>query len=379
MIYSWDPTGKHLIAGDGIGDTTVPHHTTDYDYYPFTDKNGWLNQPPVANAGGPYQEFEGTEITFDASLSSDPDGDSLEYRWDFENDGTWDTAWSSSPTTPHTWNDDYSGTAVVEVSDGTLSVTATTTVTVINSNPSITSITTPLDPTQINTMIEISASFTDLGILDTHIANINWGDQTSSPGTVTEADGSGTATGFHTYTTPGVYTISLTLTDDDGGEASITSEYVVIYNPTGAFVTGGGMIDSPPGAFPEDPDLTGKAGFGFVSKYQKGQTTPGGNTQFRFHAADIAFHSTSYDWMVVAGPKAIFKGSGEVNGDGNFGFLLSAIDGDQPGGGGVDRFRIKIWDKDNFDIVVYDNGLGDADDADPPTELTHGSIKIHKA
>lgn len=45
----------------------------------------------------------------------------------------------------------------------------------------------------------------------------------------------------------------------------------------------------------------------------------------------------------------------------------------------MDKFRIKIWDKDNFDTVVYDNGLGDADDADPGTPLTHGSIKNHKA
>jgi hypothetical protein len=82
--------------------------------------------------------------------------------------------------------------------------------------------------------------------------------------------------------------------------------------------------------------------------------------------------------MVVAGPKAMFKGSGEINGEGDYGFLLSAIDGEQPGGGGVDRFRIKIWDKVTEEII-YDNGLGDAEDDDPKTELTHGSIKIHKA
>ncbi len=45
----------------------------------------------------------------------------------------------------------------------------------------------------------------------------------------------------------------------------------------------------------------------------------------------------------------------------------------------MDKFCIKIWDKDNLDTVVYDNGLGDAEDADSHTELTHGSIKIHKA
>ncbi len=39
-VYSWDTTGKHLIAGDGIGDTKVPH--LELDYYPFLNPLGWL-------------------------------------------------------------------------------------------------------------------------------------------------------------------------------------------------------------------------------------------------------------------------------------------------------------------------------------------------
>ena len=34
-------TGKHAIAGDGIGDTDIPWPGPDYDYYPFTEKNSW--------------------------------------------------------------------------------------------------------------------------------------------------------------------------------------------------------------------------------------------------------------------------------------------------------------------------------------------------
>jgi beta propeller repeat protein len=336
------------------------------------------NDPPSITAfTASPNPVEGSPVTFTVT-ATDPNSDSLQYRFDFNNDGTWDTAWSNSLTAPNTWDDDYSGTVTVEVSDGSLSTTATTPVTVLNADPFITSITTPFDPTQVNVIVDISADFTDPGILDTHTATIDWGDENSSPGVVTEVDGSGSVSGSHTYTIPGVYLVTLTITDDDGATASITSEYVVVYDPTGAFVIGGGMIDSPPGAIPDQPDIIGKAGFGFVSKYQKGATTPGGNTQFRFHAGEISFHSTSYDWMVVAGPKAMFKGTGTVNREGNFGFLISAIDGERPGGGGVDRFRIKIWDKDNFDTIVYDNGLGDAEDADPATPLTHGSIKIHK-
>ena len=46
------------------------------------------------------------------------------------------------------------------------------------------------------------------------------------------------------------------------------------------------------------------------------------------------------------------------------------------GGGGSDKFRIKIWDRGTGD-VVYDNQLGDSDDADLTTKLAGGSIVIH--
>jgi hypothetical protein len=62
-------------------------------------------------------------------------------------------------------------------------------------------------------------------------------------------------------------------------------------------------------------------------------------------------------------------------------FILTAIDGQVPGGDGVDKFRIKIWDKNHGNGVVYDNMLGAADGADPTgagTVLGGGSITIHR-
>ncbi len=72
------------------------------------------------------------------------------------------------------------------------------------------------------------------------------------------------------------------------------------------------------------------------------------------------------------------QGSGTINGMGDYGFLLSAIDAAMAPGTDVDLFRIKIWDKNNGDAVVYDNEVVASENADPSTEISGGSIVIHK-
>jgi hypothetical protein len=165
------------------------------------------------------------------------------------------------------------------------------------------------------------------------------------------------------------------------GECASSIAYVAIYDPSGGFVTGGGWITSPAGAYIPDASLTGKANFGFVSKYKKGSQVPEGSTEFQFHAGNLNFTSTSYNSgsLVVATFKAIYKGVGKINGMGNYGFMVSAVDGQATNGGGVDKFRMKIWDKNNGDVVVYDNNIGADDNAPAATALGGGSIVIHEA
>lgn len=70
-----------------------------------------------------------TAITFDASTSTTPSG-SLQYHWDWTNDGTWDTNFSTSATAPHTFGAAGTYTVRLEVMNST-GVRASVTRTVI--------------------------------------------------------------------------------------------------------------------------------------------------------------------------------------------------------------------------------------------------------
>ena len=337
-----------------------------------------LNQPPVANAGGPYTVAEGGSVVVTAS-GSDPEGDPLTFAWDLDNDGEFDDAAGESATFSAAELDGSSSHMIaVQVTDsGGLSATDQTTVAVANVAPTVGEIAAPLDPVQVDIVVNVSADFTDPGVADTHTAEWTWSDGSTSPGVVNETNGSGTVTGSHTYATPGVYVVTLTVTDDNGDSDDSFFQYVVVYDPADGFVTGGGWIGLPAGAYAGDPSLEGKANFGFVSKYKKGASVPIGETEFSFTVADLNFHSSCYEWLVVAGSRAKYQGEGRINGTGNYGFMLTATDAALTPSTDADLFRIKIWDKDNGDVIVYDNQMDAGDDSYEGTALGGGNIKIH--
>lgn len=146
---------------------------------------------------------------------------------------------------------------------------------------------------------------------------------------------------------------------------------VVIYDPNGGYTIGGGWIMAPAGSYPANAGLTGKLSFGFNSKYTNAKN-PKGETQIHFALGNFEFNALNYDYLAVSGARAQFKGFGKVNGDAGYNFILTVIDGQASGGGGVDKFRIKIWNK-STGAIVFDNQMGSSDAADPSTDVGLGS------
>jgi len=268
---------------------------------------------------------------------------------------------------------------------------STGTLTVNNHAPVLVTVAGPGGPVALGSPVTVTGNFTDHGVVGDHyVISSTWtnGATSLSVPSVDATTYNGNA-GTLTITAPmsiptGVYTVSITVTDRFGLPSNVLTidQYVVVYDPSGGFVTGGGWINSPSDACHLTTGcngVTGKANFGFVSKYQKGANVPDGNTEFQFQAGNLNFKSTAYEWLVIGGARAQYKGTGTINGSGNYGFILTAIDGSINGSGGSDRFRIKIWDVSNPTVMLYDNQINTTDDAGlttPGTLLGGGSISI---
>jgi PKD repeat protein len=73
------------------------------------------------------------------------------------------------------------------------------------------------------------ALFVDDGVLDTHTVTVNWGDSTGDQaGTLIGGAGSFAVGGTHTYVDDGIYMVTVTVTDDDGGFDTNTFQVTVL-------------------------------------------------------------------------------------------------------------------------------------------------------
>jgi hypothetical protein len=211
---------------DNINITTAEVYTMEGLGSASTTVTILPHNPPIANAGGPfYSGFEGNPITLDASASIDPEGNPLQYRWDFDSDGTWDTDWSNNPIINYTYPDDYNGLVIVEVTDGYYLVNASAGVTIFNVPPEANISFEPENPFII---VNFTGSFFDPGS-DSHTFTWDFGDGTILTGNLEEQ---------HMYIKKGFYTVKLEVCDDDGG-IGIATTTVFVSGPSFLVDAGG--------------------------------------------------------------------------------------------------------------------------------------------
>jgi len=142
-------------------------------------------------------------------------------------DGSAKSTFSASPgalSAAHAYVNDRSTpyTVSVTVKDSTgASAAASFAVSVANVAPAVT-ITAPAPGGVVGTRSTLSfkASFSDPGTADTHTCTIDWGDGSTSSGTIVESGGSGTCSASTSYKFVGTYTIKVTVKDSGGASSS---------------------------------------------------------------------------------------------------------------------------------------------------------------
>ena len=196
----------------------------------------------------------------------------------------------------------------------------------------------------------LTVSFSDPGVVDTHTSIIDWGDGTSPEITpVTEAAG---AAASHIYVDNGVYTVTVTVTDDEGASASDT--LVVTVDNVVPQMDGGPERTVNEGDMVEFPSLFTidlfDAAFGAIA-----YTRVSGSF---LDPGSLDTHTATIDWgdgtaaaaTVVeqsfgapssrAGTSGVVLADHRYGDDGLYNILIRATDND--GGQGTDRFAMTV-------------------------------------
>ena len=270
------------------------------------------NTPPTVDAGGPYTTAEGDDLPLDGTGTTDPDGDTLTYNWDLDNDGSYDDATGDSPTIP--WAslvalgfDDDGGpyTIGLEVDDGTTTATDTTTLTITNTRPTLTVTGAATTGPGVSYVLTLGSS--DPGADTITSWTIDWGD-----GTVETIAGN-PANASHTYAASGfTHEIRAAATDEDTTTLASNlhvpqwdgDNAVEVSGRTGVAVTtyaSNPALDGPPDA------VIGPDGMLYVAAFLAGQVVRYDPATGLF--VDVFIPRAPADWTVPDGWSSVPTGS----------------------------------------------------------------------
>ena len=211
-----DPEGNvHVVWSDGPDPDDAFHRDVYYTQVELPGK-----PPEAVIEASPAFGLLPLEVDFDASQSSDKDGKIIGYRWNF---GDGETAVGKKVS--HTFADEGTYTVILTViDDDLLSGTAKVDIEVSSGQPVAS-----FEASSESGLVPLKVEFNASASIDPDgdIVTYEWdfGDETTGEGQVVT----------HRYTFGGAFTVSLTVTDNDGKTDTATKELRVYEKPHALF------------------------------------------------------------------------------------------------------------------------------------------------
>jgi PKD repeat protein len=315
------PTHRYTAPGSYTVTLTV---TDDTNTKATTTRTLEVQQlPPVASfVVEPNSGDAPLSISTDGTASSDPDGSIASYAWDFGDDAS-----ATGATASHTYTAAGSYTITLTVTDDHGATAKASQTVAVSSAPTNAApvasftVTQPPGPAPVSVRVDGTASSDPGG----SIASYAWdfGDDASATG----------ATASHTYTAAGSYTITLTVTDDDGATGSATHSVSVAEPNRAPSAQDDRLQAAPTGAIDvlandRDPDTdavtvtdTGTPAHGAATCSPMGACTYvadksyTGTDAFRYTVQDIAGHTATATVEVTVDAASVTSGGPTANDD----------------------------------------------------------------
>lgn len=184
------------------------------------------NTQPAAAANGPYTVSEGGSAQL-AGSGSDPDNDPLTYAWDLDNDGVFETLDQTAIFSAANLDGPSSQAVALQVCDDKgACATDSAIVEITNVAPSVGAFAYSPQTIYMGDPVSFAGTgYSDPAAADTHTGLWSWGDGASEAASLSAGAVAGVS---HIYTAPGIYTVRLTLTDDDGGSGYAETTVTVL-------------------------------------------------------------------------------------------------------------------------------------------------------
>ena len=360
LPFEWNTTkyqhGPHIIqlfAIDGSGNKGTDAVVV------------FVNQPPVADANGPYAGIEGQTVEFNASASCDPEGMPLTYYWEF---GDGNKTVTTQPTTSHVYAQEGNYTVTLIVNDSVQNSTPSIIYALINDTEPKANFTANVT----SGFAPLTVQFNDSSVSYDGITGWEW--DFDEDGTVDSNEQNPT----HTYDEAGTYTVSLTVHESDGDSDTETkTDYITVTSaadtepPTIESVTLDTYINIPNSSFHVTVEATDNVGVTSVTADGTPLTKTGSTWEGDIFIPE-GTPEGEYTLTIIAQDEAGNTAESSVNysvvfPQGGFTVAINPMMS-FANAGDVKVYQIKIISNENFDdrlhVYISDEGIPDAYRAD---------------